>query len=365
MNVLYLQKRPIRAGAQTSLARLVESSPLRELNPLVLLGERGWLEARLKQQGVRTLVSRFASSRSLAARLFGIRPWARSTAGKLRNLSFSPQAIVANDHQECPLAFALSSALGGIPVLGILRTPGMTQRDFEKYECERCDGMMAVGRELQDRLGQWTRKPVELFEEGFNDSEFKPPRSWPTSCPQRVIVLGSESPRKGFTDFIEAVHRLETAHPDFPGFDCDFTGTRTGEILGVLTRPHRSRFQFLGRVEAFSDRVRQYELAVHPSRAETFGLAPIESLIAGTPTLVSLTGVVCELSLPCEWVFPPRDIVALTERLAAFWRDWPLLPIARVQEQIRSRFHIDRTAGRVRAQLQKICLPPATVPAGA
>jgi glycosyltransferase involved in cell wall biosynthesis len=60
----------------------------------------------------------------------------------------------------------------------------------------------------------------------------------------------------------------------------------------------RSQFAFLGRVNGLSELVRGYDFAVHPSRMESFGLAPIEALLAGTPTLVSLTGEAGELGLP-------------------------------------------------------------------
>lgn len=362
MNVLYLQKRPIRAGAQTSLARLVSSAPLRDLNPVVLVSELGWLETQLRRQRVPVIVSRFANSRTLTARLLGLRSWARGIVRTAASMELSVQAIVANDHQECPLALALACELGGAPVLAILRTPGMTRRDFDKYRCQRCDAILGEGTELRERVSRWTRKPVGLFEEGFGEWEFEALRPWPASCPRRLVVIGSESRRKGFTDFIEAVGRLESADPGFPGFDCDLTGKLNDEIAVLLRKPFRSRFKFLGRVEAFADLVRSYDLAVHPSRAESFGMAPIESLIAGTPTLVSVTGVVGELALPSAWTFPAADIAALAQRLAALWRDWPRLPMAEVQEHIRRRFHIDRTARNVRAHLEAVCAPRADSP---
>jgi glycosyltransferase involved in cell wall biosynthesis len=156
---------------------------------------------------------------------------------------------------------------------------------------------------------------------------------------------------------------LETTCPDFPGFECDLTGTLSEGIAALLRRPFRSRFAFLGRVEGFANLVQQYDLAVHPSRAESFGMAPIESLIAGTPTLVSVTGVVGELSLPPEWTFPPADIAALTQKLAALWRDWPPLPMVQVQARIRRGFHIDHTASKVRAQLEMVCPSHSTAAA--
>lgn len=354
VSLLFLQKRPIRAGAQTSLARMVESTPLRALRPVVLLGDHGWLEEELGRRKVPAMVAHFPSPRALKTRLFGLGSFARQVAGRLLALPGveKPRAIVANDHQECPLALALSQVLGGVPVLAILRTPGMTQRDFQKYQCNACHGLMGEGGELRERLTRWTSKPVALFEEGFNESEFMPLKPWPPQCPRKLLVAGSEAPRKGFTDFIEALQRLEQRRPDFPGFQCDLTGLRPEGAEALLARPMRSTFQFLGRVEGFAKLARGYDLAVHPSRAETFGMAPVEAMLAGTPTLVSTTGVVGGLtSLPPAWVFPPGDIATLADRLEHLWASWPALDLAAVHAEIRTSFHIDHTAGFVRSSL--------------
>ncbi|MDZ4288135.1 MAG: glycosyltransferase family 4 protein, partial [Prosthecobacter sp.] len=258
---------------------MVDSTPLRILGPAVLLGGEGWLAEQLQRQQVPVLTTDFPSPRAMATRLFGLGSFARRVAASLHSNSIQPTAIIANDHQECPLALSLSKTLGRVPVLAILRTPGMTRGDFDKYHCDRCDGLMGEGKELRQRLTEWTTKPVGLFEEGFTESEFMPPKPWPPSCPQRLVVIGSEAPRKGFTDFIEAVHCLEIQLPGFPGFRCDLTGSPPSGSDALLARPSRSTFHFLGRVEGFAHLVRQYDLAVHPSRAETFGMAPIEAML--------------------------------------------------------------------------------------
>lgn len=338
---------------------MVESAPLRTLKPAALVGGVGWLTEQLVRQAVPFVSTPFPSPRALTTRIFGLRSFSKRLLPVLKENYIEPAAIVANDHQECPLAQAISQALGGIPVLAILRTPGMTRADFDKYLCDRCDGLMGEGKELRQRLTGWTKKRVSLFEEGFTESEFMPAKPLAPACPPRVIVIGSEAPRKGFTDFIEAIHRLEARHPDFPGFHCDFTGSQPSDNEALLARPTRSSFHFLGRVEGFANLVRQYDLAVHPSRAETFGMAPVESLLAGTPTLVSVTGIVGELALPAAWTFPPGDSETLSHRLAMLWQRWlELRPdIPAIQTQIRGSFHIDHTAAFVREELQALGLP--------
>jgi glycosyltransferase involved in cell wall biosynthesis len=338
------------------MARLARSVVLQDLRPAALLGGDGWLSGHLQQAGVPVAVTDFPSPRSLRTRLLGLGGFVASAVSLLRERGIRPSCLVANDHQECPMALALSQALGSIPVLAILRTPDMSRRDFVKYRCGGCQRLMAVGEEFLERVRSRAGHPVSLFQEGFSEAEFLPPRPLPPRCPRRLLVSGSEVPRKGFADFIAAVLKLEADHPDFPGFQCDFTGSEPDEARAWLARPARSTWRFLGRVEDYPSLVTGYDLVVHPSRNETFGLAPVEAWIAGTPTLVSLTGAIVRLDLPPAWTFPPRDIDALAARLWGLWENWPvLLPdLGGVQGRIRSRFHIDQTAVLVRREIDTL-----------
>jgi glycosyltransferase involved in cell wall biosynthesis len=357
MRLLFIQSRPSRAGAQTSLARILESEAFRQSAPRVLLGEQGWLSEHLDKIGVSCSIERFPAARSLYWRIRGLSSW----ASKIRAVLSSeppPQAIVANNHHECPLARALSQAYAGIPVLGILRSSGMTQRDFVKHQCGGCRKLLAVGNDLQKRASQWSREEVGLFAEGFLEAEFVTGRLWPTQCPRRLLVIGSEMPLKGFTDFIDALRLMEMRNPDFEGWDCHFTGTSSEPISLAIRRPFRSRFEFLGRICDFPTRVQTYEFAVHPSRSETFGLAPMESLIAGTPTLVSETGVAGEMSMPLEWRFPPGNVEVLSHKLEGLWKNWPVLNLTELQTKIRTRFHINKTAHQLRTHVAGLLEKP-------
>jgi len=283
----------------------------------------------------------------------GLSRFARHTARRLESSSIRPRALVANDHQECPLALALSRQLGNLPVLAILRTPGMSNRDYYKYRCNECHGLMAEGTDLLEKVRAWTDKDVALFEEGFTEDEFHSPKPPPAGFPDRILVIGSEAPRKGFTDFIEALDLIESNHRDFPGLHCDFTGTEPADAGDLLARPRRSSFKFLGRVDGFAKLVRGYDLAIHPSRAESFGMAPLEAILAGVPTLVSTTGIIASLPFPDSWAFPPKSPPEIATRLAHLWKQWNVSPLdlAALQSEIRARFHIDHTASFVRKSL--------------
>ena len=357
-SLLFLQRRSSRAGAQTSLERMVLSKVINGLNPAVLIAEEGWLSATLRKHEVPSLVRSWPSPRSIKARLGGLKKFCREFVGLLGEQSMAPDVIIANDHQECLLAHALSEVLGGVPIIAILRTPGMNRADFDKYRCGDCEVIFGEGHELRDRIESWTKRSIPIFEEGFGEEEFREPKQKPAEFPARIFVAGSEEPRKGFSDFFEALLQVEKENPDFPGWDCHLTGKRPEDETSrnILNQAFRSRFTFLGRVNDFIGTAGEFDLAIHPSRAESFGMAPLELILAGIPTLVSTTGVIEKLEIPNAWKFPPGDPGALAPCLENLWSSWSdsSPEILSIQDQIRQEYHIDKTAAPVASEVCRL-----------
>lgn len=336
----------------------MQSDNIRQFNPAALIAQSGWLSETLKKHHVPTVVSKWPSPRSLKARLGGLDRFAKKAASALAKKAIHPNLIIANDHQECLLAHALSRALGGVPIMAILRTPSMDKNDFAKYHCADCDVVFGEGHELRARVETWINKPLPLFEEGFAESEFLTPKPLPGQFPQRIFVAGSEEPRKGFQDFFEALTILEKKQPDFPGFDCHLTGKPPEDetILCFLEDSLRSEFTFLGRVDNFIETASAFDLAIHPSRAESFGMAPLELILAGIPTLISRTGVVEKMDIPEDWQFAPSDPENLADCLEKLWIKWPEVSpgVGESQQQIRDTYHIDQTTAEVAKEVQHL-----------
>ena len=357
-SVLFIQRRASRAGAQTSLERMVISEAISGLNPAALVAEEGWLTETLEGHGVPTLVRQWPSPRSLKARLGGLKSFSREVVSEMSERGIFPDVIVANDHQECVLAQTLSDAVGGVPTIGILRTPGMELRDFEKYRCGDCDVIFGEGHELRERVEIWAKREVPIFEEGFIEEEFRVPKERADDFPSRIFVAGSEEPRKGFADFFEALLQFENDHPDFPGWDCHLTGKKPDDETSqrLLGQPYRSRFTFLGRVDGFIEAADEFDLAIHPSRAESFGMAPLELILAGIPTMVSTTGVIEKLDIPDAWKFPPIDPSSLASCFQNLWLNWSASPpeIHSIQAQIRKEYHVEKTATPVAEAVRRL-----------
>ena len=329
-DILYVQRRPRRAGAQTSLFRLISSSPH---SSHVLTSSKGWLSDALEKVSVRE----WPSPRSLRGRLGGLRSFAKNFAKEIK----PPGIVVANDHHECLLALALANVFS-VPCVAILRTPGMSQHDFQKHHCADCAHLFVVGNELNERVGQWSDTSHSLFMEGFLEEEFAAERPAPSSCPSEILIAGSEEPRKGFPDFLKALEILEKSHPDLPITKVALTGqTPDGDIPKL-----RCQLDFVGRVNDFIPFAQGFDFAIHPSRSETFGLAPLELIIAGIPTLCTRTGIAGDDLLPSSWLTPPSSPQEMATALLDWIHHWQdrRKELKSVEEAIHSRFAICRTS---------------------
>lgn len=360
--LLFIQNRPKRAGAQTSLERIVCSEAISHLKPAVLLASSGWLDIALTEKRIPCMIAPWPSPRSVRARLGGLSAFARQTIETLAADGIRPAVIVANDHQECLPALALAKAAGNIPVITILRTPGMDQKDFEKYQCGKSIAIFARGRQLSERATQWWGRPVNCMEGSFCDHELHPPVATPSSFPTKILIAGSEEQRKGFADFIEALSIIEDEHPDFPALECVFTGDKPSDenTEKLLHKTFRSQFTFKGRINAFVNFSRDFPLAIHPSRSESFGMAPLELLLAGVPTMASRTGVIDQLQLPDDWCFDPESPRDMAQRIVKLWQCWPEtgLDLRATQIKLLKDYHISHTTDMI-AKIALNTAPPS------
>ena len=349
--LLFIQNRPKRAGAQTSLCRITQCDAIKQLSPVVLTSSHGWLNETLNSKGTPNISITWPGPRSLFARLGGLKVATRKIIRQLAQNGHKPTAIIANDHQETLLAHTISETLGGTPVFAILRTPGMSENDFQKYQCDQCTALFPRGKELTEQVTTWTNLPAHCLEGSFADEERHALVELPPQFPDSILVAGSEQPRKGFADLIDAIAIIEQEHPDFPSLTCVMTGHEPENANSNL----RSTFEYVGRINDFVHFARNFPLAIHPSRSESFGMAPLELLLAGIPTLVSRTGVIDQLNLPENWCFKPESPRDMADRIVKLWQSWPDtgLNIPKIQDQLLANYHISNTAGTIAQAVQE------------
>jgi glycosyltransferase involved in cell wall biosynthesis len=356
--VLYVQKRPHRAGAQTCLARLLRHPGLRPWHPAVVCSESGWLTGECRAGDIPVVLEPFPSSRSLLARLHGNGAFARRVSQQLMRASLRPTIVHANDHLEGLLGLELAKGLKVCSAI-FLRSPGMTREDYFKYRCYAYDLIAAVGDELRDRVRGWDPgREIRLIPDGIEAGEFAPPRPRAATFPRRILVIGSPLDWKGWADFVEALVRWE-ATGGLPDLACDFTGVQPDPAKNnlKLERMRRTRCTFLGRVERFPELVQGYDLAVNPTRMESFGMAAVEVVALGVPLLSSRTGIIEQVIEQPEFLFPPKDPPALADALRNLHDRWDRLVFDAegCQRNIRAKFLVDRAVTKLTQEYRRLC----------
>ncbi len=101
-----------------------------------------------------------------------------------------------------------------------------------------------------------------------------------------LLGVGTLSPRKNFTRFIQAFDRLA---PDNPDVDLVIVGNKGWNFDDVLKQANQDRVHLIGYVDN-DELVALYNLAkvfVFPSLYEGFGIPPLEAMSCGCPVVTS------------------------------------------------------------------------------
>ena len=346
--VLFIQNRPHRAGAQTCLARMLGEPVLRQWNPIVLCSKSGWLTDECDRMEIPFLVETFPSSRSLGSRLIRNRAFSKRALGKVRALGIEPDIVFANDHWEGLLGVELGRESKAKTAI-LLRSSGMTERDYKKYSCGSYQCIATIGDALNKRVQGWDpTNSVHKVYDGIMPNEFRDPRPKPDSCPSRVLVIGSALDSKGWADLAEAVWHLQK-DGDFD-WRFDFTGDEPNPVVNdmQLGRLQEGTCTFLGRRENFRELVRSYDLVINPTWHETFGMAAVEVLAAGVPLLSTRTGVMGRIQPEGPMLVAPGRSDELAEAMSNLEKNWRSLDfdVAGCQERIQRQFLVEATAQR-------------------
>jgi glycosyltransferase involved in cell wall biosynthesis len=322
----------------------------------LLTGKRGWLTRACDNASVAYTVLPFPSSRSLGGRIWGNRHFISKASAVVRGLldPSQPAVIHANDHPDSLLGVELARELN-CPSILTLRTPGMSERDFLKYRCDRHRALISVGEELFDKVSAWhLTSPHSLVHDGIGSEDIVRPRETATEVLDQIVVLGSLCQRKGWHDLVEALATLEqSGTTEFPKFV--FVGHHHGldpvRELG-LTRLAHCHFEFPGVIENFHEFVQGFPLAIHPSRSESFGMAAIETVAAGVPLLAGATGLIPAFIPNPQFLFEPGNVTDLASKLRSLLGISPtrLLQCSELdtaQEIIARSFTLDRTVAQL------------------
>lgn len=311
-------------------------------SPLLLTGAEGWLTQQCEADGVPVLVEGFPSSRSVPSRLWGNTAFARRVAERLHAEGVQPALVHANDHGEGLVAGKLKELLG-CPGVVTLRSSAMSEHDVLKYGVSAFDAVVAVSEAIattaQRELG--TRK-VTVVSDGLDEADFFPIVPVLGNPPDRLLVLGTSQPLKGWDDVFQAIHILDQRGGSGPRA-FDFVGDPPDDVP-VAGR----RVRFLGRQPGLHGVVRRYAIVLNPSRSESFGLAGAETLAGGVPLMTTNVGILGDVLDTPELICEPSSPAALAHMIERVWRDWARIGksgfgVEAAQERIKTRYSNTRT----------------------
>ncbi|MCH2156749.1 MAG: glycosyltransferase family 4 protein [Opitutales bacterium] len=200
-----------------------------------------------------------------------------------------------------------------------------------------------------ENLG-YPRRKLELLPYGLTHDGFKRFEMATDNSKNRkpiVAFVGTFDFRKGSLDFPYIVENIVTS---FPEFSFRFLGTR-----GMYQTAEKVLRQFPKRLREYIEVVETFDplelpnllsdcyAGVFPSYWEGFGIAVVEMLAAGLPTVAYDAPGPCDI-LPQEWLVPSGDKRALTFKLAKVLDD-DQIDRSRLQAIQRSRdFNWDEIA---------------------
>lgn len=171
-------------------------------------------------------------------------------------------------------------------------------------------------------------KPGEVIYNAVDAERFAP--AVPDITESGLIVfVNSLGRRKGLDTLLQAMRHVLPAEP---GSHLAVVGGTEAQVdkwratLDGFSAEHRIRIRFVGRQDRRTEVVqwlRRAQVCCYPSRSETFGLAPVEAMSVGRPTIYSKTGPGPEIvedetsGLLCD----PDDPLDVAERILRLLRD--------------------------------------------
>jgi len=167
---------------------------------------------------------------------------------------------------------------------------------LERASLRRCDGVASTSRYTADRserIFRLTRTAAVLH----NPVEVPPAGSASTRSRNQVVFTGTLNPKKGVISLIRAWNFVKRVCPDteLHMFGKDGTAPDGSSMTAGLIRSLNGTagsVHFHGHVsrDRLIHALEHYRVAVFPSYAEAFAMAPLEAMAHGCPTIYSKRG---------------------------------------------------------------------------
>lgn len=178
-----------------------------------------------------------------------------------------------------------------------------------------------AGRRTLELCGSSNRE-CQVIYNSVDTALFSPDESVKIE-PGLVVYVNTLNPKKGIEQLLDAMFLVFESHPQARlaviGHDTQRSvggSSYLGRLQERVPPGYRSRVDFMGRLDRRTGVVqylRKAQVCCYPSHMETFGIAPVEAMSVGKPTIYSKTGPGPEIiedgvsGLLCE-PLDPQDI---------------------------------------------------------
>ena len=239
-------------------------------------------------------------------------------------------AHVARDY----LTANLATLIAGTPKMVLTRHVMFPMKPFYRLALRNVSAAIAVSSPVREQLSKvFAPEKVRLIPNGITmpvstesraaaGMEFRQLHNIPTDVPL-VVTLGELKPLKGQRDLVLAANEILKRIPDcrfvIAGRD-NSVDQRFRRELKRLVRVlgHADSFLWLDWLDDLTPFLSAADIFVSPSHTESFGLAILDAMAAGTPVVATETDGARELMRSTNALVPVKDPLALAETVCRF-----------------------------------------------
>jgi glycosyltransferase involved in cell wall biosynthesis len=204
---------------------------------------------------------------------------------------------------------------------------------------EKAARVAAVSRATADEAMRWFGVPaakIALVPNGVD--EFFSPDGEEEDY---ILFAGTMEPRKGIEDLVAVYESLPEPRPKLILCGDEGWGSPSPRLRGEggAKRRVRGAIHTTGYVsrETLRDLYRRAKVFVYPSRAEGFGIPPLEAMACGAPVIATRVGAIPEFAGDAALLIDPGDRDALRSALLRLLREPALRRELRVRGPERAR----------------------------
>jgi len=243
-------------------------------------------------------------------------------------------AHVARDY----LAASIACRVAGNTKLVLTRHVMFPLKPFHRFALRNVDAAIGVSSAVKIQLERvFPAEKVMLIPNGINAvkitaeekklqaDEFRRFHSIPSDSPL-VVTIGELLVLKGQRDFILAANEIVKRHPDcrfvVAGKDNSIDQKFRRELKRLVkVFGHEDRFVWLDWLDDITPLLNAADIFVSPSHTESFGLAILDAMAAGTPVVATATDGAKELLKGTDALTPVKDPLALANKISEFLDD--------------------------------------------